>query len=186
MVAQTRISEEAYQRLALAEPDRKWELRDGRLEEKPGMTWERGTLMPLLGHLLVSQIDPRRHRALAEVRVRCASGTIYIPDQVDAPTANGDPFRERPGVLAVIAGPLPLVVEIWSASTGTYDTRAKVPEYQRRGDREIWLLHPYERPLTAWRRQPDGSYAETFHRDGVVTPVALTGVAIDLATLFAA
>ena len=33
-----RISEEAYERLALAEPDRKWELRDGVLREKPGMT----------------------------------------------------------------------------------------------------------------------------------------------------
>lgn len=186
MVAETRISEEAYQRLALAEPDRKWELRDGRLEEKPGMTWEHGTFMLVLGHLLVSQLDPRRHRALAEVRVRCANGTIFIPDLVVAPTAYGDPFRERPGVLAVIAEPLPLVIEIWSSSTEKYDTRAKVPEYQRRGDLEIWLIHPYERTVTAWRRQPDGSYAETLHRDGIVTPAALPGVEIDRAQLFAA
>ena len=34
----TRISGETYERLALAEPDRKWELRDGVLREKPGMT----------------------------------------------------------------------------------------------------------------------------------------------------
>ena len=33
-----RNQREAYERLALAEPDRKWELRDGVLREKPGMT----------------------------------------------------------------------------------------------------------------------------------------------------
>ncbi|MCC7024536.1 MAG: Uma2 family endonuclease [Thermomicrobiales bacterium] len=184
MVAETRISEETYQRLALAEPTRKWELRDGRLEERPGMTWERGTLIPLLGHLLVSQLDPGRHRALAEVRVRCANGSILIPDLVVAPTTYGDPFRGRPGVLAVIAGPLPLVVEIWSASTGKYDVAAKVPEYQRRGDREIWLVHPCERTLTAWRRQPDGTYEEREYRSGTVTPAALPNVEIDLEALF--
>jgi Uma2 family endonuclease len=186
MVAQTRISEEAYQRLALTEPDRKWELRDGRLAEKPGMTWEHSAFMLVLGHLLVSQIDPRRHRALAELRVRCTSGSILIPDLVVAPIAYGNAFRERPGVLAVIADPLPLVVEIWSASTGKYDVAAKVPEYQRRGDLENWLVHPYERTLTSWHRQPDGSYAETLYRGGIVSPVALPGIEIDLATLFAA
>ena len=38
MAIETRISDETYERLALAEPDRKWELRDGVLREKPGMT----------------------------------------------------------------------------------------------------------------------------------------------------
>ena len=38
MAIETRISGETYERLALAKPDRKWELRDGVLREKPGMT----------------------------------------------------------------------------------------------------------------------------------------------------
>ena len=37
MAIETRISGETYERLALAEPDRKWELRDGHLR-KPAMT----------------------------------------------------------------------------------------------------------------------------------------------------
>jgi hypothetical protein len=45
-------------------------------------------------------------------------------------------------------------------------------------------VHPYERTLTSWRRQPDGSYAETVHREGIVKPGALPGVAIDLEMLF--
>lgn len=61
----------------------------------------------------------------------------------------------------------------------------KLPEYQRRGDLEIWRIHPSERTLTAWRREPDGSYAESLYRGGTVHPVALPGVSIDLEALFA-
>ena len=61
----------------------------------------------------------------------------------------------------------------------------KLREYQRRGDLEIWRIHPYEHTLTAWRRQPDGSYAESLHTSGTVSPNALPGVTIDLDALFA-
>ena len=60
----------------------------------------------------------------------------------------------------------------------------KLRECQRRGDAEIWRLHPYERTLTTWRRQADGSYSETVYREGVVEPIALPGVRINLADLF--
>jgi hypothetical protein len=44
----------------------------------------------------------------------------------------------------------------------------------------------YDHPLTAWRRQPDGSYAELhFDEGGTVQPVALPGVTINLDALFA-
>ena len=88
-------------------------------------------------------------------------------------------------MLEVYQVPLPLVIEVWSRSTGTYDVDDKLPEYQRRGDLEIWRLQPYERALTAWRRQPDGSYTETVYSGGSVRPGALPGVAIDLDALFA-
>jgi hypothetical protein len=45
-------------------------------------------------------------------------------------------------------------------------------------------IHPFDRTLTAWRRQPDGSYTESYYSGGSVQPVALPGVAIDLDTLF--
>jgi Uma2 family endonuclease len=77
-----------------------------------------------------------------------------------------------------------LVVEVWSPSTGGYDIDAKLPTYRARGDREIWRIHPYERTLTTWRRQPDGSYAETVHRGGTIEPIAVPGVTIDLDALF--
>ncbi|MCC7024537.1 MAG: Uma2 family endonuclease [Thermomicrobiales bacterium] len=180
-----RIDAEAYERLALDQPDRKWELRDGVLREKPGMTAAHNFVSIKLGYALMSQLD------WSEYQVRIDSGrvfrpeaTYFIPDLFVVPTAAVTPLLDRPDVLEVYEQPLPLVVEVWSRSTGDYDVREKLKVYQRRGDREIWMFHPYERTLTAWRRQPDGSYVETLHRDGVVTPVALPGVAIDLATLF--
>ena len=181
----TRISEEEYQEIVLAEPDRQWELYEGRLRERPGMTWEHGDVVEMLSRLLGNQLDRRQYRVrINEGRVRRAPGTILIPDLLVVPTSFGQPFRGQPGVLAILSDPLPLVVEVWSRSTGDYDVAEKLAVYQQRGDLEIWRIHPYERTLTAWRRLPDGSYEEVVYTEGVVHPVALPGVEIDLAALF--
>lgn len=62
--------------------------------------------------------------------------------------------------------------------------RERLPEYQRRGDLEIWFIHPYDRTLTSWHRQTDGSYRESLRRSGIVQPIALPGVSVDLDALF--
>jgi Uma2 family endonuclease len=95
------------------------------------------------------------------------------------------PLLNLQDVLEIYDQPLPLVVEVWSRSTGEYDVEEKLAVYQQRGDLEIWRIHPYERTLTAWRRLPDGSYEEVIFSEGIVHPVALPGVEIDLAVLFA-
>jgi Uma2 family endonuclease len=183
MAIEQRISEEAYQQFMLSGVEGSWELHDGRLVEKPGMTFRHGQIPILLGHFLLSQLDRDAYAVVSELRVRRSLATILMPDLMVVPTAYSEEIRDRP-VLAIFSDPLPLVVEIWSPSTGDYDVDAKVPVYQQRGDQEIWRIHPYERTLTSWQRQPDGSYQETIHRGGIVTPVALPGVAIDLETLF--
>ncbi|MGH2614037.1 MAG: Uma2 family endonuclease [Thermomicrobiales bacterium] len=183
--ARTRVSNEAYERLALAEPDRMWELRDGILREKPPMTDAHDWLALKLGHFLLLQLDWSIHQVRVNSgRLRRPASTYYIPDVFVLPTALTAPYRNRPDVLSVYDQPLPLVVEIWSRSTGDYDTAAKLPVYRERGDLEIWYVHPYERTLTAWVRQSDGSYEETLYREGLVRLAALSGVEIDLAALF--
>jgi Uma2 family endonuclease len=182
MAVEQRISEEAYQQFVLSGVDGSWELHDGRLVEKPGMPCRHGQISMLLGHFLLSQLDRDAYAVVSELRVRRSSATVFMPDLMVVPAAYSEEIRDRP-VLAIFSDPLPLVVEVWSPSTGDYDVDAKVPVYQQRGDLEIWRIHPYERTLTAWRRQPDGSYAETIHRNGIVTPVALPGVEIDLEAL---
>jgi Uma2 family endonuclease len=185
MAIETRINGETYERLALAEPDRKWELRDGVLREKPGMTSAHNWLELKLGYMLMSQLDWSVFQVRVDAgRVRRAEATYYIPDVFVIPTSLVTPLLDQQDVLEVYDQPLPLAVEVWSRSTGDYDVEGKLAVYQQRGDLEIWRIHPYERTLTTWRHQPDGRYEETVHREGIVRPTALPGVEIDLAALF--
>jgi Uma2 family endonuclease len=116
--------------------------------------------------------------------VRRSPENYFIPDVFVIPLEYAASFRKRRDVLEWYDAPLPLVVEIWSPSTGDYDVNTKLGEYQRRGELEIWLLHPFDRTLTAWTRTPDGSYAESHYSGGKVQPAALTGVTVDLDALF--
>ena len=93
------------------------------------------------------------------------------------------PRLHRDDVLEVYDQPLPFVAEVWSRSTGDYDIAVKLAVYQQRGDLEIWYMHPYERTLTARRRQSDGSYSEDRYTGGVVPVLSLPGVTIDLDAL---
>jgi len=179
------MSERDYLSLALANPDVPWELHDGRPREKPPMSAEHNALMFELGYHLRRQLDPMRFRLRFNAgRLRRPSTATYIPDVVVIPAALEHEQRRGPGALELYSEPLPLVVEVWSPSTGAYDVDAKFPEYQQRGDHEIWRLHPFERTLRAWRRQSDGSYIETVYHGGMIEPVALPGVTIDLDELF--
>jgi Uma2 family endonuclease len=177
------VTEETYRRLALG--NTQLELHRGQLREKPGMSVEHGDVADLLATFLRNQVDRGEYRVRENfAKLRRSADTYYIPDVAVIPAAMVRALRARPGSLDAYPDPLPLVVEIWSPSTGDYDIHAKLPDYQQRGDREIWYIHPYERTLTAWRRQPDGTYAETVYRDGIVHPASLPGVAIDLSALF--
>jgi Uma2 family endonuclease len=178
------VSESTYLQLALEDPGQ-WELHCGHLRRKPNMTAEHNYVASELFVRLRQQLDRTQFDArLGMGHVRRSAETYYIPDVFVIPTDLVRPLRGLHNVLESYDAPLPLVVEVWSPSTGDYDVDAKLPEYQRRGDLEIWRIHPFDRTLTAWRRQPDGSYAESQYTGGSVQPVALPGVTIDLETLF--
>lgn len=179
------VSEETFRQIALEDPEGHWELYCGRLRSKPGMTFAHNQTGFSLTVQLAQQLDLRRFAVRTNAgHVRRTPDNYFIPDVFVFPVELAEAFRHRTDVLEWYDAPLPLVVEIWSPSTGDYDVEIKLAEYKRRGDLEIWLLHPFERTLTAWRRQPDGSYAQTDHQGGTVRPVALPDVAIDLDTLF--
>lgn len=185
MVTTERISELAYERAALLDDDRRWDLHEGRLREKPGMGAEHNDAIFVVASMIANQLDRREFRLRTNSsRLRRSAERYYIPDVCVIPTAVERAQRGRPGRLEIYADPLPLVVEVWSPSTGTYDLTAKLDEYRQRGDLEIWRIHPYERTQTAWRRQPNGSYVATLYRSGTVRPAFLPNVEIDLALLF--
>jgi len=180
------VSEATYERVALEDPEGQWELVCGHLRSKPGMTTEHNYAMHELYGLLRAQLDRQAYALRVNSgRLRISTGTYYVPDLCVIPREfEQRKLREAPARLEVYEEPLPLVVEVWSPSTGEYDVEDKLREYQRRGDREIWRIHPYERTLTAWRLQPDGSYEVTLYRDGSIQPRSLPGVTFELSGLF--
>jgi Uma2 family endonuclease len=179
------VSARTYEQIALEDPEGQWELWCGELRSKPGMTFAHNDLMTELGFILRSQLDPSRYRVRINAgRVRHGETHYYIPDVVVIPVELTASFRNERFALEAYSAPLPLVVEVWSPSTGAYDVDTKLPEYQRRGDQEIWRIHPYEHTLTTWRRREDGSYEQLLHEHGPVRPIALAGVSVDLDMLF--
>ena len=181
------LTEEEYRRFALGDPQGQWELVNGQLRERPPMSAGHGEVMMQLVAQLLNQLDRNDYRLrTTHARLRRSSVSYYIPDLVVIPAAQVRALLEQPNALDAYPEPLPLVVEIWSPSTGEYDVTKKLPDYQARGDLEIWYIHPYERTLTVWRRQPDGTYAESIHRGGAVTLAAIPDVTIDLDALFEA
>ncbi len=183
MVAETRVSEEAYRRVALCDPDGQWELHRGQLREKPPMSAEHNVLIFHLGFLLQRQLPRDRYRLRVNAgRIRYAPEGTYIPDVAVVPV---EIERTQRGLgLEVYDEPLPLVVEVWSPSTGGYDVDAKLPAYQARGDQEIWRIHPYERTVTVWIRQANRTYRKSVHCEGAIRLATLPDVTIVLEELF--
>lgn len=179
------MTPEAYEDLILGETDRTWELVRGRLREKPAMPVGHGDAGLELAFLLRGQLDRQAYRVSHNhARLKRVDRSYFVPDVVVIRVGDmvGDP--ESPRTVDAHAAPALLVVEVWSPSTGDYDVEEKLRGYQERGDLEIWRLNPFERMLTAWRRQPDGGYVETVVTGGTVTPAELPGVTIDLDALF--
>ena len=184
MAIGNRISEQAYRELALTDPDHLWELWDGEPREKPLMSMKHDDVAFLLGHVLQGQLDRAEYRVNVNGgKTRLSARNYYIPDVVVIPAAFLLPNRDDPRALNAYAEPLPLVVEVWSRTTGAYDIATKLQAYRERGDAEVWLIHPYEQTLTAWRRQSDQTYTEETYRGGIVPVASLPSVQIDFDAL---
>ena len=111
--------------------------RDGVLREKPGMTAAHNWIALKLGHYLLLQLDWSVYQVRVDAgRVHRPEATFYIPDVFVIPTEFVTPLLDK-HILEVYDQPLPLVVEVWSRSTGDYDVEEKLADYQRRGDLEI-------------------------------------------------
>ena len=179
------ISEATYRRVALEDPEGQWELACGHvLRRKPPMTQDHNSTARRLAFFLQQRLSLDEYEVTANAgRARLTTGAYYIPDVMVIPVRLMERQRGT-RELESYEEPLPLVVEVWSPSTGEYDVTEKLLEYQRRGDHEIWLVHPYDRTITTRVRQEDGSYQESTVDEGTVRPVFLPGVAIELASLF--
>lgn len=181
------VSEQEYLQLALANPDKKWELVRGEPRRKPGLTTRHNRTSQWLGFELRMQINPDEYEVRTDNgQVRRPNGSYYIPDVMVVPMLFVRRMEaEHPNDLEVYDEPLPLIIEVWSPSTGNIDATTKLADYRACGDGEIWLVNRAGQTLTAWRRQPDGGYAQASYRDGTLSPVAFPHVAINLDALWA-
>lgn len=177
------VSERTFEQLALEDDDTTWEMACGKLREKPGMTQEHNSASRRLAMSLARQLDAGQFEVGTSAGYTGRGHTTYfLPDVVVIPSSL---LRRGSPQLEVYDAPLPFVAEVWSPSTGSYDVDTKFPEYKLRGDHEIWRVHPYEKTVTAWRKQPDGSYSESIYTAGAIPVESLSGVTIELESLFA-
>ena len=186
MATSPQVSLHGYEELAARDPDGQWELWNGTPREKPGMTFTHNEIGQQLGYMLHDQLDRRCYRLRSnKARPRWSDRSVFIPDVMVIPASDVIAMRDDAQFLETYAAPMPLVVEVWSRSTGDSDQDVKILAYKTRGDAEIRRIHPYQRILQRWTRQTDGIYRETIHSAGTVTPDSLPGVTIHLDALFA-
>jgi Uma2 family endonuclease len=175
------VTEESYFRQALASEDAPLEFFQGRIREKPSMSAEHNDAMFLLGLQLGQQVVLRKYRVRVNAgRTRRPRTSVFIPDVMVIPIEAERTQRLGPGHLEVYNEPLPFVAEFWSQWTGDYDVMQKLPEYRERGDLEIWLVHPYDRTVVAWRRRSDDTYDRVEMRGSKVRLFGLPDVTVDL------
>ena len=179
------VNEAEYRRLALADRHGQLELYRGQLRENTEMSATHDYAIVYLTEQLLQQLSRMEFTlSIGHARLRVSPDTYYVPDIVVIPAALERALRAQPNALSAYTDPLPLVIEIWSSSTGSYDIRVKLADYQQRGDLEIWFVHPTQRTLRAWRRQPDGSYDETVYHGGIASAASLPQLAIDFDDFF--
>ena len=179
------LTQETFAAVVMEDIDRRWELHQGKLREKPPMSFAHNRSARLIAFRIASQLDLSRFQVLHnDGHLSVPLGSSYIPDVAVVPIEQFELFGEAPDRFESYTGPLPFVAEVWSSSTGTYDVDTKLPGYKARGDEEIWRLHPFERTVRIVRLQPDGTYEETIVTGGMVRLHALPEVTIELDELF--
>lgn len=181
------VTLETLQIKVLEDTDGLWELHEGRLRERPSMSFAHNESAWELSDQLRQQLPSREFRVFENRgRFRAPNGSTYVPDVAVVPIAMMAPFRAQPSLFEVYDDPIPFLAEFWSPRTGSYDIDAKFPAYKLRGDAEIWRVHPFDRVVTIWRRQPDGTYSEQVVTCGRVQLHALPSVTVDIDALFIA
>jgi Uma2 family endonuclease len=113
------VSEQEFRQLVLEDPDGHWELYCGLPRQKPGMTLEHNHVMTELFGILWQQLDRTQFDLRANAgHVQHTPQHYFIPDVFVIPVALQAPLRGTRALESCTAA-LPLVVEIWSPSTGT-------------------------------------------------------------------
>jgi hypothetical protein len=182
--ARRKIDVDAYHRMAEAgifAPDERVELIDGEILQMVPIGSEHGATVIRLNRLF----DPAalHHRAIVAVQspLRLDATTEPVPDLMLLRSRPDDYRDALPGPQDVL-----LVVEVAKSSLD-YDRSVKAPLYARAGVGELWIVDLVGRAVEVAKEPGADGFAvgERVTR-GRLAPQALSDVAIDVATLFAA
>jgi Uma2 family endonuclease len=118
-IAQHRLTEEDFEAFLLSGIEGLWELHDGVLVEKPGMSWDHQNVMINLVVQMINlvvqlkqQLPKHAFRVQVESRVQRPEATVLQPDVMVIPEHYGDALCNQPGKLVIIDKPLPFVAEV--------------------------------------------------------------------------
>ncbi len=132
------LSAETYRRIVSEDTNGTWELVDGRLREKPALSFQHHDTSFFLGFLLQGQLDRASFRVHVNgSRLERNERNYFVPDIAVIPVELFGPLQAIPNALNLYVQPLPLVVEVWSPSTGTYDGDEKSHNTWREGTRRF-------------------------------------------------
>jgi Uma2 family endonuclease len=172
MTTRTRTTLEEF----LAIPDfdeRRLELIDGEVWEKPMPNWGHSTIQGELYHLL----RPFGYGGVEPRAIIPASGNFDasspVPDFaffLDQPPPGNDWMRQPPLIAA----------EVLSPGQSRREMHAKVALYQEFGVRSVWVFDPERREVEVYE---DGGRRILADSDTLTTPY-VPGLAIDLGALF--
>jgi Uma2 family endonuclease len=131
------------------EPDRRYELVDGRLRMMAAPSGEHGTIVGNCWGEIDRRLERRPPcRAQIEAGIRIDDATFYVADV--ALTCNPEPRSQ------ITRDPV-LIVEVLSPSTRTDDKGRKLDDYKSLDSvAEIWLVDSERRCVQVWWREPDG------------------------------
>lgn len=131
------------------DPDRRYELVDGRLRSMAAASGEHGTITMNVGIEIDRRLERRPScRVQGDAGIRIGDDTFYVADVVI--TCNPEPRSQ------ITRDPL-LIVEVLSPSTRSDDKGRKLDDYKSLDSvAEIWLVDSERRAVQVWWRDPDG------------------------------
>ena len=178
-----RITVDDYYRMAevgILSPEARVELIEGEIIDMPKMGPDHASLVAQLTRLVMKAVGEQAH-VLPQLPVRLSDLSEPVPD-LALVKPQADFYRKH--------HPRPvdtfLIIEI-SDSSLRYDLQVKAPLYARHGIPEYWIVDVQGRQIRFFRSPQSGQYTDVVSTDapGVVSPVVLPDVTIDLAPVLA-
>ena len=137
------VSEAEYREFALGDPQGHWELHRGQLREKPGMSAAHDNVIDRLQRRLYMQLSEHEYRLRSNnARLRVPRRRTTFQTWRSFQLSSCSRCSKVPTRLMRTATRCRWLSKSGLPQPATTTSKGKLPDYQQRGDREIWFIHP--------------------------------------------